>query len=84
MSCLWKLSTPPRTRQTSGSVLDNLRCVGHSAIQQQSDTTRNGSETESRLKRKTVRRILHNVLSAFFFVIVCDLWKENQLLYLFF
>ncbi|XP_041957620.1 uncharacterized protein LOC121715770 [Alosa sapidissima] len=53
MSCQWKLSTPPRPRQTTGSVLDNLRCVGQSAIHQEGDTIRNVSEAASKDTRKT-------------------------------
>lgn len=40
MSCMWKLSlrSPPEPKKAeSGSVLDNLRCVGHSAFQPRGD-----------------------------------------------
>ncbi|KAL2092233.1 hypothetical protein ACEWY4_012031 [Coilia grayii] len=54
MSCMWKLSTrpAPRTTTESGSVLDNLRCVGHSALQHQGDTTRKASVEGDKRKKK--------------------------------
>ncbi|XP_062400101.1 uncharacterized protein LOC134089667 [Sardina pilchardus] len=65
MSSLWKLSTTPRPRQSTGNVLHNMRCVGHSAIPQEGDTIKNVSA--SRDKRKTDKGNLKSLPGALHF-----------------
>lgn len=65
-SCGWKMSMSPSLRQSAGSALDRVRCVGHSPIHRHGDTIRNVAKTVSKEKMKMVNLFI-GLPSAFLF-----------------
>lgn len=56
----------PSLRQSAGSALDRVRCVGHSPIHRHGDTIRNVAKTVSKEKMKMVNLFI-GLPSAFLF-----------------